>query len=184
MGGGSVKGFYSGFAAALVTVSLAALLATVLSLSYQDVASLAEFDAVRTFDRASDAQSVLRGVVADAAVDAAFAAHGCVPGPSMCAQEGFASRVSSYVFDAGSRLSDGVAVAVHVQDASCRAVTPPQGVDAAYEVNAFLVVDVTGFASHAPSDVNVSYVVHASHAPGGRIRVDADPVWLVQFECP
>ncbi|MBI4360904.1 hypothetical protein HY572_03995 [Candidatus Micrarchaeota archaeon] len=179
-----MKGFYSGFAAALVTLSLAGLFFAVLALSYQDVAALAELDAVRTFDRAQDAQDVLREVVADAAVDSAFAAHGCQPGPSVCAPDGFSSRVSTYASRAASRLSDGISVHVQVQDVSCRALTPSLGVDASYEVNASLTVDVTGFQSGTPADVEVSYRVDASNAPGGLIRVGAKPEWVVQFECP
>lgn len=179
-----MKGFYSGFAAALVTFSLAGLFATVMALSYRDVSELAELGAVRAFDRAQDAQAVFADVVAEAALDAAFAAHGCQVGPGMCASDGFSSRVSAYASDAASRLSDGVAVRVQVGGVSCRDIVPPPGADAAYEVNASLAVTVEGFRAKVPVVVNVSYAVQAFSAPGGRIAVDADPPWVVQFQCP
>ncbi|MDP2718017.1 MAG: hypothetical protein Q8P02_04705, partial [Candidatus Micrarchaeota archaeon] len=87
-----MKGFYSGFAAALAVIALAGLLWVSLSVSQREVSELSQFDAVVASARAQDAADFLSDVVADAALDAAFEARGCQPGPAFCSAQGLAAR--------------------------------------------------------------------------------------------
>ncbi len=177
-----MRGFYSGFAAAFAVLALASLLWVGLSLSQREASDLLQWDAVAVVERSLDAGAFLSDAMADAALDAAFAAHGCQQGPAFCT--GLSGRVPSYAASASARLSGRVAVNGQASLLSCAPIAP----DAAHQEAYLFSVLVSGSAQSprvaVPLLRRLDFAVQVNASPAFDATVNASPALGVTVACP
>ncbi len=180
------RGFYTGLAAALTLFALSGLWLLSTSQSYRDVSDLAQLQALRVFETASDARAFLSSAVADAEGDAAFSVHGCVAQGTFCSHA--QGRVSNYTDASAFRMSgNGMAVRASLFNWSCLPVFPaPAGFSEAYAINVSLNVSVDAGPVSAVRWINQSDVVLVNSTAAFRSVVNSSGpagIWDVRVNC-